>query len=225
MIYDSLMVIDKNGRKRIIKLHMKNIRNDKKIKHTKPHKEKFIIGEVNSGMSYTYMQNMLNTGITFHLGHKGRENLLKSLLDTEDKKTKRQLINSKRTHTYRKRHVYKKANSQVFISRGSLKKIKKYLSYYGKYSIKTIYSVLSPDSILLESCDKDVFKHLYLYNSKINNSISLENYILISSMSNAGIDYWYDQRYRLTGDDFNEYKIALKKGEFNQLKFIKNFNI
>ena len=225
MNYDSLMIVDEHDRKRVLTLNIKrSIRDSKKNKYYKPYKDNFIIGEVGSGMSYKSMRHILDTGATFHAGHRGRENLIQSILGTKSKETKRQIINRKRAHTYRKKHVYKNTYGKIYISRESLKKIKKYLSCYGKYSIKVVNLALSPSNVSIDSYDKDVFKHLYLYNSKTGDSISFENYILISSMSNTGIDYWYDPRYRLTGDDFNGHKIALKKGEFNQIKLMKDLS-
>lgn len=233
MHFDSFLIIDDNGHRTKVMFNTKRLSN----KHKKNlNNSNFVIGEVGSGMNFGLKQGMLrsilrggpNIQTTYHANTSDSQMLIdkikEDVLGYKKQLSRRQVIASKRALSYREKRRNNRIRRKT-VSKSTLKKLRKHLAVYGYYSIKLKHSYFEDDSIMIKAYDENVFKHLYLYNSKTKECANVETYIAINIMTGNGTEDWFTKDLIFTNDSFGDYELALKKGEFNQLYILNGLRI
>lgn len=94
-------------------------------------------------------------------------------------------IYHKKAIKYRKKNNAKLSSQYKLIelSKTTLRNILRYGSKYGKLKMNTLTILPATFDIVLEANNDSLFEHLYLYNNKTKESISIKNYINLVIMT------------------------------------------
>lgn len=232
MKFDNFYVIGDDGQKRKIAF---NTRRKREHYRKRARKTKFVVGEVGSGLNFGLkrhiMQNMIHTGrpilTTYHasssLRDKEIQKLCKAFNMFKHNASKKEKLSIKRATKYRNRK--KPVYGSIMVNKSTIRNLKKYLSPYGRLSIKSKSSLFDADEVTIEALDENVFKYLYLYNSSTKNCISVENYIAINMMG-EGVTVSIDEKQLVFFDDsIGNYGLAIEKGNYNRLYIVNQIRI
>lgn len=237
MKFDSFYVIDDNGHKRKIDFITKNKRKYIKKKLKKPKKPEFIIGEVGSGMNFELKSQILHSMIhsgrpvhtTFHanssLGRKEIQDLQELLNKNIAKIPKNKILNHNRMLKYRSKHLQKMKVKSKDISTTTIRNLKKYLSPYGNFTIKSEDYIFDETRVTFNTYDENVFKHLCLLDSVSGTYINIADYIAINMMGDGTQMYLNGKQVIFFGDFIGEYEIAVEKGNYSRLYFTDRIRI
>lgn len=229
MKFDSFYVIDDNGHKRKIDFITKNKRNYIKKKLKKPKQPEFIIGEVGSGMNFGLKSQMIHSMIhsgrpvhtTFHanstLGSKEIQDLIELFNQHIAKVPKNKRLNHNRMLKYRSKRLRKMKVKSKDISTTTIRNLKKYLSPYGNFTIKSEDYIFDETRVILDTHSENVFKHLYLLDSVSGTYINIADYVAINMMG-GGTEICIDgKQFVFFNDSIGDYELAVEKGNYNRL--------
>ena len=139
----------------------------------------------------------------------------------EHKTSKEDKLCRKRTTRYGERQRYKTKE----LSKSTLRNLKKYLSPYGNFSIKSKNYVFDGPIIKIEAFNNNVFKHLYLLDSVSGTYINIADYIVINMMG-MGTEIHIDgTQFIFLGDYIGKLELALEKGNYNRLYFLSSISL
>lgn len=223
MQFDSFIVIDDNNTSHLIKFNTHRVKKDRKanklreLRKRSVKKGKIVMGEV-EGSAIPFILNSYSNQpmMTIHANprtHIHHTDLIEKSKITSDYRYKRKLKN--KTARYRKRRFNINGkidgiNRVTEISKSTVKKIRKYTAEYGGISIDYIQDTMySGTDILIKAYDKNVFSHLYLYNTETKYKVSFSNFIMISNMCGIHSDWVYGDGFRYTDDSIGIFDICI----------------
>ena len=236
MNFDSFVVIDDNGHKRKINFNTRSVSSSKSKKLKKPRKPVFIIGEVGSGMNFQLksqmVHNMLHSGrsinTTFHASNTSAE-LMEEMKDlfgiTVPKYTKSQRLARNRAMKYRSKRLTKVKVKSHEISPSTIRRLKKYLSVYGKFSFKSEIYIFDELRMTFQASNDSIFKHLYFMDSTSGLCINVADYIAINMMGCGYERMLNGDKVMLVEDYICGYEIAIVKGNYNKFYLTERISI
>jgi hypothetical protein len=206
MIFDSFLVVDNNNQEHVIKVHF----HKQKVSYCKHPRKVFVNNEIDL-FKYSDEDNFFVVVRNKNNKSNTNNNYFKNELGL----TQAQILGTKRIAKYHCKRKLKNVETSgrfmITVGKTTIKRLRKALVPYGKFSLKLVENHGFRDEFLvLKTYDKNVLQHLYFYNTVTKNKIKVDDFASLAGMCGDKKKYKLEKKPILeTGSKLVDYKSNL----------------